>query len=249
LWQLLGAGTHRINLLVALPVEVLQDADLTNTIRAKLRGQLVGGHQFSVNGETLTVIIERVRTMAQPLGSFFNWGMDINGRWARQQSPHAKYAIADVGFNTVDLFVIENAQINDRYTAGDTVGMRRANAHIRQAIRDAYSVRLSMYEADNLIRNYLRKKRTELHHAGGTSDLRAMIEQALAAVTGEITSFLSDTWGSGNQFSKLILTGGGAEALRADLLRLYPHAVVMDNAQMANAIGLAKYAQRRSVFK
>ncbi|RLC69621.1 MAG: hypothetical protein DRI81_20220, partial [Chloroflexi bacterium] len=106
LWQLLGAGKHSINLLVALPVEVLRDAKLTASIRAKLRAQMVGRHQFTVNGETLTVIINQVKTMAQPLGSFFNWGMDNTGRWNKKSSPHALHAIADIGFNTVDLFVV-----------------------------------------------------------------------------------------------------------------------------------------------
>ena len=54
-------------------------------------------------------------------------------------------------------------------------------------------------------------------------------------------------WGNGRQFTHLLFTGGGAETLRDDLLRQYPHGVVLPEPITANAIGLARYGVR--VFK
>ena len=68
--------------------------------------------------------------------------------------------------------------------------------------------------------------------------LRALAEQTLGA------SFVERQWGNGRQFVHLLFTGGGAEALRATLLRQYPQGVVLPNAVTANALGLARYAAR-----
>ena len=34
-------------------------------------------------------------------------------------------AVADIGFNTLDLFAVENGQVIARFTDGDTLGMHR----------------------------------------------------------------------------------------------------------------------------
>jgi hypothetical protein len=88
-----------------------------------------------------------------------------------------------------------------------------------------------------------------LHHAQDSTNISALIDQALDDNFAQIATYLEETWGNGRQFRRIILTGGGAEALRDRLLRLYPQALVLPNAQEANAIGLAKFAQRESVFK
>jgi len=230
--------TH--NILVGLPVQVLANASVAQSTRAKLRGWTVGEHHFSCCGVDTHYTIANVKTMAQPLGSFFNWGMDNAGQWIQSDNPRAKFAVADIGFNTLDLFVIEDGRVNERYSSGDTLGIRRANSFIKNSIKDRYGVTISLHEADALMRS----KSPVLHHSAGSTDLTPLVKQALADTFGGIASFMEDTWGNARQFRRVIITGGGAEALRDNLLTLYPHATILPDAQTANAVGLAKFAQR-----
>lgn len=232
--------TAFLHVLVGLPVQVLADNALASSVRSQLRGWMVGLHKFVVNGEEFTVAVDAVKTMAQPLGSFFAWGMDETGQWVQSDNPRAKFAVADIGFNTLDLFVIEDGRVNERYSSGDTLGMRRANSFIKSSVKQQYGVNISLQEANALTR----QSKPVLHHSDGSTDMTPLVNQALADTFGGIASFMNDTWGNARQFRRVIITGGGAEALRDKLLALYPHAIIMPDAQTANAVGLAKFAQR-----
>ena len=229
-----------INVLVGLPVQVLSNNSLASSIRAQLRRWMVGRHVVTVNGEEVEFIIKKIKTMAQPLGSFFAWGMDNNGQWVQSDNPRAQFAVGDIGFNTLDLFVIEDGRVNERYSAGDTLGMRRATSLIKRSVQHDFGVVISLQEADAL----MRQRAPILHHSGGSTDLMSLVEQAKNDAFGGIASYLEDVWGNARQFRRVILTGGGAEALRSQLLSLYPHAIILPDAQTANAVGLAKFAQR-----
>lgn len=232
--------TAFLNVLVGLPVQVLADNSLASSVRSQLRSWMVAYHTFTANDETFSVSVKSVKTMAQPLGAFFAWGMDEAGQWVQSDNPRAKFAVADIGFNTLDLFVIEDGRVNERYSSGETLGMRRANSFIKSTVRERYGVSISLQEADALTR----LKKPVLHHSQGSTDLTPLVQQALADTFGGIASFMEDTWGNARQFRRVIITGGGADALRDKLLALYPHAIIMPDAQSANSVGLAKFAQR-----
>ena len=240
LWLTLQDDESPANVLVGLPVQVLADTSLAASVRAQLRRWMIGTHEYAVNGVAVKHTIANVKTMAQPLGAFFAWGMDNGGNWIQSDNPRAKFAVADIGFNTLDLFVIEDGRVNERYSSGDTLGMRRANSFIKNSVKQQFGVNISLQEADALTR----QNKPVLHHSQGSTDLTPLVNQALADTFGGIASFMEDTWGNARQFRRVIITGGGAEALRDKLLALYPHAIILPDAQTANAVGLAKFAQR-----
>ena len=145
-----------------------------------------------------------------------------------------------MGFNTLDLFAVQGGEVVSRFTGGDTAGMRRAAELIINAVRGSYGVDLSLHEADAL----LQEKRPRLYTTEGETDLHSIVDQAIDATTAAVITFLERHWGNGRQFPHLLFTGGGAEMLRDDLLRQYPHGVVLPNPITANALGLARYAVR-----
>jgi hypothetical protein len=118
--------------------------------------------------------------------------------------------------------------------------MRRAAGILAQTVKRAVNIQLSLHQADDL----LRERHPTLQTSQGEVDLTSVAGQALDAATGAVIAFLENHWGNGRQFRYLLFTGGGAEALRKDLLRQYPHGIVLPNAVTANALGLARYAQR-----
>lgn len=241
LHRLLGAGNHSdVRLIVALPVEVMTDKQLALQTRKELRRWMIGEHNYIID-QPMNVQITRVEVMAQPAGSYFCWGMNDQGGWQRgEDSLHGMISICDIGFNTVDLFVVRKGDVVARYTSGQTSGMRRAAELIIETVRKQYGVALSLHEADAL----LRERNPALSTSEGTIDLEALTQQARETVASSVLMFTERNWGNAKQFRHVLFTGGGADALRDTLSRHYPHGIVLPEAVTANAAGLAKYGQR-----
>lgn len=238
---LLGSGNHDLALMLGLPVEVMADRTLARSIRDGLRTWLLGTHALILDGEAVTFTVAQLEVLAQPAGAFFAWGLDNVGQWARETADlQVPVGICDIGFNTLDLFSVQGGRVQGRFTGGDTVGMRRAAELLAHTIKSRHGVTLSLQQADAL----LRERRPNLATADGMMDLSAPASQARAAATGAIIAFLENRWGNGRQFRHLLFTGGGAEALRTDLLRHYPHGIVLPEPVTANALGLLRYGRR-----
>lgn len=243
IFRLLGGGRHEedVALMVGLPVEVMADREQARETLRGLRRWMVGSHQFAVDDESATIHVTDVKVMAQPAGTFFAWGLGNNGRWTRKKSDlKAPVAVCDVGFNTLDLFVVQGGEVVARFTGGDTAGMRRAAELLANAVQSKHGVELSLHEADAL----LRQRRPQIYTSAGAVNLRPLVTQALDTTAAGVTTFIERRWGNGKRFTYLLFTGGGSEALRDALLRQYPHGVVLPNPVAANAIGLARYAVR-----
>jgi len=248
LYQMVDGGENEISLVIGLPVEVLQNAAAKEIVKT-LSSWLAGTHTFTVDGNAAQLTIAATRVRAQPLGAFFAWGLDARGEWMRSAGDWKKtVAILDLGFNTLDLFTVRSGEILNRYTAGDTVGLRRAAAALADQIRRTTNRTLSLQEADAILREYLEGRKPVMTVSGGEVALGPLARQALNVAAGEVTSFVARQWGNGRNLDQVILTGGGALALQRELSKVLPDAVLLDNPVTANARGLAQYACRADVW-
>ncbi len=239
--RVLPPGQSTVHLMLGLPVQIMADRGQAQATLRTIRGWLVGKHPFTVNDVAYTVQILAVKAMPQPAGTFFAWGMDDTGRWVRtRRDLTVPVAICDIGFNTLDLFGVEGGAVIAHYTAGDTLGMRRAADLLIDDVRRRYGVRLSRHQADAL----LRERHPRLHTADGEVPLDDLVQQALGVTAGHVVGFLERHWEMGRQFERLFFTGGGALLLKDVLLRHYPHGILLPDPVMANAIGLARYGVR-----
>jgi hypothetical protein len=238
---LLGEGDFTVSVMEGLPVEVLENDELAQKIKRAIRTWLEGEHTFTVNGVQTRTTVIRTATMPQPGGTFFGWGMNDLGQWARTTADFdATVAICDVGFSTLDLFTLQSGKILRRYTGGDTMGMRRAVEFLLRALETQYQLKYSLHEADAFIRN----GDTTLSHISGKIDLTELIIDAKKAAGAGINTFLNAHWGNGRQFDHILFTGGGAAALKDSLLEQYPLGYMVPDAVRANALGLARYGKR-----
>jgi hypothetical protein len=238
LYRLLGAGVHRADLMVGLPVEVLADRARGRATLRGLRAWMVGAHEFAVNDEEAVLEVEGVQAMAQPAGAFFAWGLNDRGEWTKgKDNLKAPVAVCDVGFNTLDLFAVEGGKVVGRFTGGDTAGMRRAAELLVAAVRERYGIELSLHEADAL----MRQRQPRLYTSQGEVNVRALASQAQDTAAAGVVTFVEQRWGNGKRFAHLLFSGGGAAALEKGLLQQYPHGVVLPDPVSANAVGLARY--------
>lgn len=247
--KLLDPGRTRASIVVGLPVALLQSQEAKEATGA-LKKWMRKEHTFHVDGDFYIVSIEQVKVAAQPVGAFFAWGLDVNGQWVKTRDDlQTSVAVCDVGYNTLDLFVVKGGRIQPRWTQGRNLGMRRATGILGDLVLEAYDREISLSEGDSLIRKHLGKKKPMLTIPGGPTNVANLVTAALGVAQGEAVSYCENKWGRGRDFAYILLCGGGALAYEDALRKLFLHAQVLPNAVTANAEGLSKLAQRPRYLK
>lgn len=240
-----GAETDALEVVVGLPVELMLNKETGKKALSSIRRWMVGNHQYSVDGKEYDVTIANVKARPQPAGSFFAWCLDDYGQWT-QPLPilERTIAICDIGFNTLDLWAVDNLEVQKRGTAADTYGMRRASEMLSRMVRENYDISLSLHQADA----YIRGLEDPLYlSAGEWLDFNPFIESALATAAQNVIQFIEREWGKAKNFAAVLFTGGGAQALSSQLRSVYEHGVVLEDSVMSNALGLARFASLRQI--
>lgn len=240
-----GRKSETIALVVGMPVELLEDTEQAAQVGRGMRKWLVGRHRFAVNGEERRLeVVEIKTTIAQPAGTWFDWGLDTSGQWARgAQAMKAPTLIIDEGFSTLDVFAVNAGRVSRRNTDGALLGTRRACEMIGESIGRRYRIEVGLHEADELIQHVAVGKKARVYVAGELMDVTPEVNQALNTIGTDVVRFLERAVDGGRRF-KVLLTGGGALALAGRLTRQLGHAEMMPEPRLANVRGLAKLAQR-----
>lgn len=249
-----GNGYHAgddLAVMLGFPVEIMLNKPKAKDTLRTVKRWLIGPHEFAVDDRPFECNINQVRAIAQPVGAYFDWGLDVNGEWIREtEALKLPVAVCDVGYHTVDLFAVEGGEVTDRFTKGDNLGMHRVARVIRTHVREQYGIdAYSLHQADALVRQHIAGQPAVLYCDAGRVDLSGLIDQALEQAYTAIGDFIKDNWQSGKQFYRIIITGGGGQALRHQFLRHYPSAYLPADSVVANARGLLKWALRQGVFK
>lgn len=245
----MNGGPYYCSILVGLPVQVMIDRSLIQKRLHSLRSWLCAVHSFSVDGQSYQIEIDKVKAMAQPICSYWAWGLDIQGEWWRGDEVwDSPVAIIDIGFKTTDIFGIKSGRLNRRFTGGDTLGMYTACQTIRDQIRLRFNVRKSLAEVDEMIKNHVTGQIIEVHHLSGRDSINDLIESALSKSFSINNDFIQSKL-KDEEFRYLILTGGGTAALRKWLVEEYPLATIPADPVSENARGLALFAQRQDTFE
>lgn len=246
LYRIVNGGGHRVALAIALPVEVLQHKQEAARVERAMQSWLTGEHQFSVDGVQAALTIAKVRVkIPQPVATWFDWGLDLTGQWIKgKEAQRAPALIVDQGFNTLDVVVVENGQISDRLSGGDTLGMSRAAEQLIEMLKYRHGLALELHKANDLIERVVNGQPAEIYLYGQPCDVTREARQALNALEAEVDNYFKRSLGKAKDAYHVLLTGGGALALSSRLLSRFPRAVVMPEPVLANARGLAKLAVR-----
>ena len=237
---LLGPGAHTLSVMIGFPVALMADRAQAQATLRGLRAWLVDGHQFVLDNREISLRIQDVKAIPQPLGTYFSWGLNEVGEWGRStEDLKALTAICDIGFNTLDLYGIQEGQVQAEYTGGDTIGVRRAAEILSDLVRK-HQVHFTRHEADG----YLQDADPVLHCSAGAVSLQKEVAQALEASASEIIGFLNSYWEQVGRIRHMLFSGGGSVLFRPYLSRSYSTGLLLPEAVVANAIGLARYGRR-----
>ncbi|MCP4386727.1 MAG: hypothetical protein GY802_00400, partial [Gammaproteobacteria bacterium] len=167
------------------------------------------------------------------------------GQWVKGANVQkAPALIIDQGYNTLDVLVVEGGRISERISEGDTLGMRRAAERLIRTVKHKHGLELELRPAAELVRAVVNGQKAETYVDGQLTDVSDEARRAIQSLETDVYNFLDRAVGKTAGAYNILLTGGGALAMSAMLLRQFPKATVMYEPVLANARGLAKLAAR-----
>jgi hypothetical protein len=220
-----------INLLVGMPLEPLSgDVDQARAVAAQVRAWMRGPHQWQASGNQYALNVANVNITGQATGALFDYLLDDNGAFIPARKGHIKkeLGIISVGFNTVELLVVQNSAPVQRFTTGKTSGVRRLLELVDG--QDLYS----LGELDTQLR-------------AGALD----VKEALPIWAREVTGQIERTWGrQWRRFAGIVAVGGGAVLLQNELTRAFNgRATMPQDPVLSIARGLYKMALMQEARK
>lgn len=212
-----GAFEKPLSLLVGLPLQTMGDG--MKDYRKAMRDWLTGAHTWQADGTEYGVTVERVRVNSQPVGALFDYVLGMDGKIIvdRRGALTSELGVVSVGFNTVELMVVENQAATERFTGGEKLGVRRLLELLDP------QAQYSLGEMDMRLRNRTLK-----------------YKEGLPVWAREVNGVIERTWGEAlSRFAAVLVVGGGA-VLLGDQLKLRGKQVMLDQPVMSIARGLCK---------
>ncbi len=214
-------ASESITLIVGLPIHTLMGDEAKATQQA-VRDALRGKHVWRADGQDRSLEVETVLVASQPVGAMFDYLLDENGNMPAQRrlAFQAELGIMGIGMNTLELLVVRNGAPVQRFTAEETLGVRRLLELADK--RGAYS----LAEMDALLQ-------------AGALDISA----AWPIWQSEVFGFVEKHWGNTfRRFSTIIAVGGGTTILCEPLMRRFRDKIhIPDDPVIATARGLYRY--------
>ena len=217
-----GPFDEALNLMVGLPLQMMT-GEAAKDYQRGVKNWLKGKHEFLVDGLTHTIEVEDVKQTSQPVGALFDYVLDHRGKMIGERGSALldEVGVISVGFNTVELLVVKERGALERFTKGNTLGVRRL---LELMNRDRL---FSLGELDARLR---------------AGRLNAELKQAMPVWSREVNGEIEKVWGvSHRRFAKVLIVGGGALLLKDALTLQFGHkAWVPDDAVLSIARGLWK---------
>ena len=215
-----GSFDRPFSILAGMPQEPLSGEEAQSNIKA-VKKWMIGKHQWQADGKEYEVEIVEVNVTSQPVGALFDYLLTEDGRFIpnRKAAFKTEVGIISIGFNTIELLVVQDKKIVQKFTAGTTAGVRR----LLEIVNESSSYTLG--ELDTLLRSK-----------------SLNIKTALPIWESEVTGVINQHWGTiWKRFNKILLVGGGAALLQNTLpYKFNGKAFVPDNPISSISRGLYK---------
>jgi hypothetical protein len=217
-----GAFEAPLSIMVGLPLQTMGD-DMKEA-RKSLRKWLAGPHVWNADGNEYKVNVERVRWTSQPVGALFDFVLngDLDIAQGRGSALTDEVGVLSVGFNTLELMVVQDQVATERFTGGEKLGVRRLLELLNAGNQ------YSLGELDVKLR---------------TGNLK--FKDKLPIWAREVNGAIERVWGEAlSRFAAVLVVGGGA-VLLGEHLQLRGKGQVLDNPVMAIAHGLHKLDKKK----
>lgn len=215
-------------------------------LEEQLKKAFVGTKVIKRNGkEVMIKVLEGgFGVLAQPVGTLMNLYLDDTGaKVVRPEFFEEKIAILDIGGGTTDadLLVRMSPVIEKRESI--KLGMNYAYERIADWInRENPSANASPTSVERQLRD---GSNTYKISSRRSMDIKEIKEKTYTELAENIINRVNQRWRERDSFDRIILTGGGAEALFPYFKQWEKDVDIVEDSQKGNALGFLKFARRQ----
>jgi hypothetical protein len=188
-----------------------------------------------------TEMYHKVVVIAEPLGLAYSVLLDNHGQMAGDPKlATGRLGLVDLGHRTDDTAEVLRLSVIKSSLTSEDLGTVGPLTEIRSRISAHFDCKLTILETDMAMRT------GTIAIAGRLRDLPHGWDRPLIENGNAKAARLREAWGSGHQFERIIIGGGGAELeqLTAPTLAKFENAVVAELPQTAIPRGYARLARR-----
>ena len=178
----------------------------------------------------------QVKVIPQPFGSFFDVMFDPQGQLVEDARLLAHIGLIDVGYFTTDVVEVQELEYVQKGSGSIGVGVATILDTLRGLLTERVGRVVTAQDADQVLRTQRLRFRGQEHDVQ-ESCLVAVHDAALA-----ISTYVRQLWGAGDQFDRILLTGGGGPLVHALLAEQWPLLQLAHAPLLANARGYVRYA-------
>ncbi|WP_277134583.1 ParM/StbA family protein [Lactobacillus sp. ESL0679] len=223
---------------VGLPTEDYADENKLRSLIEMLKGQ----HQITIDKQILTVRVEHVYVLPQPIGTLYNELLDDEAYIKDDGLLNKKVGVIDVGGGTILIDTVLNFQLSSRNRHQFNTG---ANS-LYEVIAGQINGDVSLHQLADDLRAGMKNKQWSYRFSDNrTDDITGIVTKEITRFTKKIIANIKTTLKNLESIDMLLLTGGGANLLNQKILTEAfdkVKVVVVSETETANVTGFYKFA-------
>jgi len=227
------SGNARFDIVTGLPVAFFGDAQV-------VIDRLMGYHSVKrADRRAQSFTVDSVRVIPQPFGSLLDVCMNNHGKVVDLDLARGRVGVIDVGGKTTNILSVNRLSDVSRETASVNVGGWVATRMLGQVLAERCpNLDLRPHEITQALID------RQVSYYGESVDLNESVEEILNNLAAQIVAEATQVWNGAAGLSAVLVSGGGALLLGDHVKAHFPHARVVEEPVMANAMGFWKLARR-----
>ena len=219
---------NRFKVVTGLPIGRMHLADeLVRQVKGKF---LVKAYKNNKPSD-MEIIISDVEVVPQPLGTYWSQAF-MSG----MEQPRGRIGIVDVGFRTTELAIIDEGDFIPAKSRTVNLGLNTAYKEIGNIISANHGLERESYALDEAV------IKGTINVAGKEVDISQMKNKAFDSLANNIRVEVNSTWAL-PEVDKLVISGGGGQALDSYLIPHYSQAKSTSDGLTANSRGFLAWAK------
>lgn len=213
--SILESGMHdqKFRLTTGLPLKQYynEDGSRNNKLIDKVKSSLVNLAQ-PVSGPELKITSHNIKPEA--LSAFIDWYVSDDGNVSHEI--HSGVMVVDIGGGTTDISNINpNLSLNNNLSGTSRIGILDLFKYLRPLLSETFNV-----DADSIRDDELDKvvRTSKVFIRGNFIDCTSQLQKAKSKLAKRLYNVINEL--KGGTLDNIIFTGGGAEALREELIAI-----------------------------
>lgn len=197
--------------------------------------------RVAMGWENQRVRVSSVSVVPQPLGTLMDLSRDWDGNVLTNFSGK-RVALVDVGQGTIDAIEIVDSKVSPSFH-GRSVGISRMYDELYATLSKAFpDAGIDRADIPRITRE------GHFMYYGEEKSVVKLLREAKRRMAEMVASVIGEAWPSSAQLYRIVITGGGADALREELPKVVnpKQLMIPENPAMSNARGFAKIASRKA---